>query len=106
MRVRVTAAVDRRSSWKMKGRGVRGAQLRMKAWVDWARGPSLPSMFSGRPMTKATTSCFFASSTMRATSLVNLVRWMVSSGVAMRRSTSDRARPMVLVPRSRPISLP
>src|SRR5690606_28985456 len=36
-------------------------------------------------------------------SLPNLVRAMVARGVATERVTSDRARPMVRVPRSRPI---
>ena len=100
---RVTAAVERRSSQKINGRLSSGAIERTKARVACARGPSLESILSGRPITKAATSCLFASSISFFASAPNLVRAIVSSGEASVRSTSDRPRPMVFVPRSSPI---
>ena len=50
---RVTAAVESRSSQKTQGRSESGSKLRTKARVACARGPSDPSMLSGRPMTSA-----------------------------------------------------
>ena len=81
-----------------------GLRLRTKARVDWARGPSLPSMLSGRPTTSPPTPWRSARAGSRQASGVNFTRLMVSSGVAMRRSTSERARPIVFVPRSTPSS--
>ena len=49
---RSTAAVDSRSSHSAIGSGVSLAKLRAKARVDCARGPSEPSMLTGRPSTK------------------------------------------------------
>ena len=48
-RRRSTGARPRRRS----GRPATAARLRTKARVAWARGPSLPSMLSGRPSTRA-----------------------------------------------------
>jgi hypothetical protein len=50
---RSAATVDNRSSQNTNGRSVFCAMLRTKARVAWARGPSLPSMFTGRPITAA-----------------------------------------------------
>lgn len=101
---RVTAAVDNRSSQKRKGRSVSAAKLRTKARVDCARAPSLPSILSGRPTTKAATLNSSARASKCAASAENLPRFSVSRGVARRRSTSDKASPIVLVPRSMPIN--
>src|SRR3954463_14243152 len=50
---RSTAAVERRSCHSAIGNWVNRARLRAKARVDCARGPSVPSMLTGRPSTKA-----------------------------------------------------
>src|SRR5262249_42379831 len=52
MSSRSTAAVESRSSHSAIGKSVNRARLRAKARVDWARGPSLPSMLIGRPGTE------------------------------------------------------
>src|SRR5438874_3358837 len=87
-------------------RSVRLAKFRAKARVDCARGPSLPSMLMGRPSTKPTALRSPDIESSRAASALNALRWMVSTPVASRRSGSDTATPMVLVPRSRPIRAP
>ena len=102
---RVTAAVESRSSQNTQGRAESGPKLRAKARAACALGPSDPSMLSGKPMISAAASNSSMSQTSRAASLPNFVRRIVTSGVAIRRSTSERARPMVLAPRSAPISL-
>ena len=51
---RSTAAVESRSSQRAMGSWVSRARLRANARVDWARGPSVPSMLTGKPSTKAT----------------------------------------------------
>ena len=51
---RSTATVESRSSHRAIGKSVRLARLRAKERVDCARGPSDPSMLSGRPSTKPT----------------------------------------------------
>src|SRR5688500_10912189 len=68
--------------------------------TDWQRGPSVPSMLSGRPIVSALISCFFASSASAARSTASLPRFSVVSGVASMRKASDVATPMVLVPTS------
>src|SRR6266404_1656595 len=103
---RSTAAVDSRSSQSAMARPVRLEKLRAKARVDCARGPSLPSMLMGRPSTKPTTLRSLDIASSRAASALNALRWIVSTPVASRRSGSDTATPMVLVPRSRPIRAP
>jgi hypothetical protein len=52
---RSAATVERRSSQKANGSSDSRAMLRTKARLAWARGPSLPSMLTGRPMTQALT---------------------------------------------------
>src|SRR5690606_15948831 len=52
---RSAATVESLSSQKAKGRSVRRAMLRTKARDACARGPSLPSMLTGSPMTTAPT---------------------------------------------------
>src|SRR6185437_2877115 len=106
MRVRVTAAVDSRSSHNRIGRaGARAAKLRAKARADCADGPSLPSMLSGRPTTIPPTPCAATIASSLAASAVNLPRASVSIGVATVSSVSESAIPMVFSPRSRPRSL-
>src|SRR5579862_7786677 len=51
MSARSTAAVDSRSSHSAIGNSVSRARFLAKARVDWARGPSEPSMLIGRPST-------------------------------------------------------
>src|SRR6266550_5171514 len=108
---RVTAAVLSRSSCKRMGKAARagGPWLAMLAanWrTDWQRGPSLPSMLSGRPIASALMSCFFASSASAARSAASLPRFKVVSGVASMRSASDVATPIVLAPTSSAINRP
>jgi hypothetical protein len=103
---RSTAKVESRSSHSAIGSGVNLPRLRAKARVDCARGPSLPSIFKGNPSTKPTPPRSPASTSRRLTSVEKLVRMMVVTPVATRRSVSDVATPMVLLPRSRPISAP
>src|SRR5882762_2150014 len=103
---RSTAAVDSRSSHSAIGSSVRRARLRAKAPVDCARGPSLPSMLMGRPSTKPAALRSAASIRRRVASAAKVLRVMVSTPVARRRSGSLDATPMVLVPRSSPISAP
>ena len=103
---RSTAAVDSRSSQSMIGKMVSLEKLRAKARVDCARGPSEPSMLIGRPSTKPTALRSAASASTRWASAVKALRAMVSTPVASRRSGSLTATPMVLVPRSSPISDP
>src|SRR5262245_12839737 len=74
--------------------------------TDWQRGPSLPSMFNGKPTTSAAISCRRASSASLARSAASLLRFSVSKGVASMRKASDVARPMVLLPTSRAIRRP
>jgi hypothetical protein len=103
---RSTAAVESRSSHSAIGNSVSPARLRAKARTDCARGPSLPFMLSGRPSTRPTQRRSSASASSRAESAVKLVRAIVSTPVASRRSASEVATPMVFVPRSRPSSAP
>src|SRR5664280_808810 len=103
---RSTAAVDNRSSHSAIGNSVSLAKLRAKARVDCARGPSEPSMLTGRPSTKPMALRSAASARTRAASAANFVRAMVSTPVASLRSGSLEATPMVFVPRSRPINEP
>ena len=103
---RSTAAVDSRSSHSAMARPVRLEKLRAKARVDCARGPSLPSMLMGSPSTKPTALRSPDIASSRAASALNALRWSVSTPVASRRSGSETATPMVLVPRSRPTRAP
>src|SRR3982075_856175 len=103
---RSTAAVESRSSHKAMARSVSLEKLRAKARVDCARGPSLASMLMGRPSTKPTALRSPAIASRRAASTLKAERWMVSTPVASRRSGSDTATPMVLVPKSSPTSAP
>src|SRR5882757_4189378 len=103
---RSTAAVESRSSHSPIARLVSSAGLRANARVDCARGPSLPSMLMGKPSTKPTALRSPASASTRAASTLKALRWMVSTPVASRRSGLDTATPIVLVPRSSPISAP
>ena len=106
MSARSAAAVDNRSSQSAIGRSVKRARLRAKARVDCARGPSLPSMLTGSPSTKPAALRSEATARRRAASAANFLRLTVSTAVAMRRSGSLVATPIVLLPRSRPISAP
>ncbi len=106
IRPRSTAAVDSRSSQNAIGRSVNFSKLRAKARVDCARGPSEPSMLIGRPRTKPTAARSLASASRRLASAVKFLRATVSTPVASLRSGSLTATPMVLVPRSSPISAP
>ena len=74
--------------------------------TDWQRGPSVPSMLSGRPIASALISCFFVSSASAARSTASLPRFSVVSGVASMRKASDVAMPIVLVPTSSAINRP
>src|SRR5438270_8605651 len=103
---RSTAAVESRSSHNAMARSVRPAKLRAKARVDCARGPSLPSMLMGSPSTKPTALRSPAIVSSRAASDLKALRCKVSTPVASRRSGSETATPMVLVPKSRPTSAP
>src|SRR5882672_1284218 len=108
---RVTAAVLSRSSCRRMGKAARAggpwlAMLVANCRTDWQRGPSLPSMLSGKPIASAMISCFFANSASAARSATSLPRFKVVSGVASMRSASDVATPIVLVPTSRAISRP
>src|SRR6266404_1243249 len=103
---RSSAAVESRSSHSAMDSSVSLEKLRAKARVDCARGPSLPSMLMGRPSTKPTALRSPDIASSRAASALNALRWIVSTPVASRRSGSDTATPMVLVPRSRPIRAP
>ena len=107
IRSRSTAAVESRSSHSPIGSAVSLAKLRAKARVDCARGPSEPSMLIGRPSTKpaARRSAASARTALRV-GREGLARSTVVTPVASRRSGSLTATPMVLVPRSRPISAP
>src|SRR5882762_5128860 len=106
IRSRSTAAVDSRSSHRPIGSAVSFDKLRAKARVDCARGPSLPSMLIGRPSTMPTAERSAASPSSVFASAVKALRWMVVTPAARRRSGSLDATPMVLVPRSSPISAP
>ena len=106
IRPRSTAAVDSRSSHSAIGNSVSFSKLRAKARVDCARGPSEPSMLIGRPSTKPIALRSAASASSRLASVVNFLRATVSTPVASLRSGSLAATPMVLVPRSSPISAP
>src|SRR5579872_153184 len=103
---RSTAAVDSRSSQSPIASSVNCEKFRAKARVDCARGPSLPSMLMGSPSTKPTAARSVAIAIRRAASSLNALRAMVLTPVASRRSGSDAATPMVLLPRSSPISAP
>jgi len=102
--MRSTAAVERRSSQNTMGIGESRAKFRAKARVDWQRGPSVPSMLTGSPSTMRPMFSAAMIASSRSASWVNFLRAMVSMGVAMARVRSLVATPMVLVPRSSPIS--
>ena len=92
-----------RSSQKAIGRsGFRRRRLRAKARLDWQRGPSVPSMFTGRPMTTPPAERLSMSLNRALASSVNLVLRINSSGVATVRVASLTATPIVFSPRSRP----
>src|SRR5919204_584352 len=95
---RSTAAVDSRSSQNAMGSSVSRAKLRAKARVACARGPSLPFMLIGSPRTKATACRSAASASSRAASAENVLRAMVSTPAASRRSGSLAAAPVFHVP--------
>jgi hypothetical protein len=98
--------VDSRSSQNPIGSGVSRSRLRAKARVDWQRGPSVPSMLSGNPITSPAISRARAISISRPASAVNFVRRTVSSGEATDRIRSDTATPIVFSPKSRPMRAP
>ncbi len=102
--MRSTAAVDRRSSQNTTGVGDSLAKFRAKERVDWQRGPSVPSMLTGKPrmMRPMFSAAMMASS--RSASFVNFLRAMVSIGVAIIRVRSLVATPMVFDPRSSAIN--
>ena len=102
--MRSTAAVDSRSSQNTTGTGESFAKLRAKALVDWQRGPSVPSMLIGSPSTISPMFSLAMMASSRSASVVNFLRAMVSMGVAIIRVRSLVATPMVLEPRSSPIS--
>jgi len=77
-----------------------------KARVAWQRGPSDPSMLSGRPTTKPAMCSRTVKAFSCSMSLVNFVRRTVSAGPAKCQPASQMARPTVFVPMSRPASLP
>src|SRR5216684_1671725 len=86
---------------------MRGGRAREPiARADCARGPSLPSMLTGSPSTKPAALRSAASFSRRAASAEKFLRAIVSTPAASRRSGSLAATPMVLLPRSRPISAP
>jgi hypothetical protein len=62
-------------------------------------------MFIGMPRIMAAAFSRAASARSWAASAENLLRRIVSMGVAIWRVTSEMAMPMVLLPRSRPMSL-
>ena len=101
---RVTAAVERRSSQNATGRSRRANRLRANWRTDWVRGPSPPTRVSGRPTTRPPTLWRSINASSRAMSSRKRRRRMVSNGVAMMRRVSESARPIVLVPTSRPSS--
>ena len=78
---------DRRSSQNSTGRSRSGLRLRTKARVDCTRGPSLPSMLSGRPITSPPTACCSHRARSRAASGVNLHR--ADRLAAARRSAAE-----------------
>ena len=97
MRNRSTAEVDSRSSQKATFTGRNRSRLRAKARHDWARGPSVPSILTGRPMTRPDT--FLASISLNRAwaSAVNFDFRMSCSGLAIRRVVSETAIPMVVL---------
>ena len=76
--------------------------LRTKARDAWARGPSLPSMLTGRPITTARALSFDRAATSAAASSENFLRKMTGRGCAKEKLRSETARPIVLSPRSMP----
>src|SRR5690348_7704039 len=100
---RVTAAVDRRSSQNAAGRSITSSRFFANCRTDWQRGPSVPSIASGQPITKPPTPCFSTCRASAAASSRKRVRRIVSNGVAIVRRVSERAIPIVFVPTSRPI---
>ena len=71
--------------------------------ADWARGPSLPSMLTGRPTTMPPMPSAAVIARRVSISRESLVRRSVVRAVAMVRFTSETAIPMVFVPRSSPM---
>ena len=102
---RSMACVDQRSSRSRIGRP-RSSMLRAKARLDWLRGLSLPSMFSGRPTTMPLVGRVAIAAVSATLSLENLVRLMRSAGDANVQPASQNAVPMVLLPMSRPSRTP
>ena len=99
-------AVDQRSSHSRTGRPKASSKLRAKARLDWARGPSEPSILRGSPSTIAFTSRLSINSAIRSLSRPHLPRPNVLCAVAKRQPASHKAVPMVFVPRSRPSRTP
>ena len=99
-----TAAVDSRSSQNATGRSRRAKRLRANWRTDWVRGPSPPARVSGRPTTSPPTLWVSINANSRAMSSRKRRRRIVSSGVAMMQRVSESAKPIVLVPTSRPIN--
>lgn len=102
------AAVDSRSSHKSTGRAGKSgrlARLRKKACVACTRGPAEPSILSGSPITSPPIFSAAIIAAKAAASGPNFLRLMVSKGVAILCPLSPSASPMVLLPRSSPISL-
>ena len=76
------AAVESRSSQNAIGNGKMRPRLRANDRVDCARGPSVPSIFNGRPSTSPTILRSSASAFSRSASGVNFFRRIVSTLVA------------------------
>src|SRR5579871_4242131 len=100
--VRVTAAVENRSSHIRMGSCERAEKLRAKARADCADGPSDPSMLSGRPTTSPPTCWAKMIASSFSASVSNLLRFNVSRGVATDSEVSESASPIVFSPRSSP----
>ena len=98
--MRSTATVLRRSSWNAMGMLWRCSTLAAKARVAWHLEPSLPSMFTCRPMTKPPTSYSSTSENSLSKSSDSFRRRIVFKGDAIRHVVSERAKPIDLLPRS------
>ena len=98
------ATLDNLSSQKVMGISHLEDKFLAKALVAWHLGPSLPSIFIGSPSIIPPASVELKTVCNASQSMPNFFRLIVSLGVATVQSVSETAIPIVLVPKSNPIS--
>ena len=101
---RSAATVVSRSSQKMTGRPSSAPTASPNLRQAWARGPSEPLRFKGRPTTMRSTSRSRARLFKASRSFLGPTRRTVVTPCAVNPSSSQIATPIVFVPTSRPIT--